>query len=382
MQAEPQKVFRATLAAALLPGAGHFLLGRPRAGVLFALAAAGALAAGLTHAMVGLEFLDDPLGSFLFAHLLRSAALLHAFSVLDAYLLGLDPQGAWAPRRRRLAVVLNVLLPGLGYLYIRAWIRTLTGLALVVVFLYFAQAGHHPYLDPIFVAMQALMAVAVYRQVRIQETGGGGDMMAAAERKPRAAVPAPVQVQSAQVVILVVGVLALLTLGLVVQERLLPSGVMGLNEEDIRHAETAEGVRFQVAPLGFSMTAVGKGWSVMPQGAGSLFRAVNEREGELKVGIQLIPAFMRAERFMGKLVKLGQDQGYTLAKRSDLELGGNNAIQLRFTGKFSHSEQDFWIVAVPRGRLAFVIMMKCRKASCAALAPDLEKSRDSFNISY
>lgn len=378
----PDKVFRATLAGAIIPGAGHILLGRKRAGVVYLLAAVAALAVAGFHFIQGLAFFDGTLGSFLLGHLLRSAAILHFFSVLDAYLLGVDPDGAWAPRPRRLAVILNVLVPGLGYIYVRAWIRSLTGVALTAVFLYFAQAGHHPYLDPIFVAMQALMAVAAYRQIRIQEGSGGKDMMAAAERTVRSTVPAPEQVQSAQVVVLVVGVLALVTLGLVVQERLLPGEITGLSLSDIRHEATANGVEFRISSLGLSMTAVGEGWTASEYQPGSLFRAVHQGQGVIQVGIQLIPAFMDRGRFMGKLKQMGEDQGYTHVKSLDLELGGYPAHQHRFTGKFSHGEQDFWTVAVPRGRFAYVIMMKCIKTSCAALAPYLEKSRDSFNISY
>lgn len=383
MAADPrqQRVFRATLAGALLPGAGHFLLGRKRAGGVFFLAAAAALAMILLHALQGLVFFDAKLGSFLLGHLLRSAILLHAYSVLDAYLLGVDPDGGWAPRRRRLAVILNVLLPGLGYLYIGAWVRAVIGVALDVVFLYFAQATHHPYLDPIFVAMLAIMAVAVYRQVRIQETSGGRDMMAAAERVRQAPTPAPEMVQSAQVVVLVVTVFTLVALGLVVQARLLPSEITGLKEGDISYEERGTGVDFKVRSLGLSMTAEGDGWSAAMETDGSLFRAVHKGEAELKVGIQLIPAFMDTDRFLLKLQRVYEEIGYKHIKSKDLDLNGSAARQMFFTGKFTHSEQDFWIVTVPHGRLAYVIGLKCRKASCPAVSQELERTRDSFSLS-
>ena len=376
-----QRVFRATLAGALLPGAGHLLLGRKRAGAIFLLAAAASLAVVLLHISQGLEFFDAKLGSFLLGHLLRSAVLLHAYSVLDAYLLGVDPDGVWAPQRRRLAVILNVLVPGLGYLYVRAWVRALIGVALDVVFIYFAQATHHPYLDPIFVAMLAVMAVAVYRQVRILETGGGRDMMAAAERVRRAAAPAPEMVQSAQVVVLVVSVLTLVALGLVVQARLLLGVITGLKQSDIRYDDNAAGVDFTVSSLGLSMSAMGDGWTPAMETDGSLFRAVHKGEAELKVGIQLVPAFMDSDRFLLKLRRVYEEIGYTHVKSKDLDLNGTPARQMFFTGKFSHSEQDFWIVTVIKGRLAYVIGMKCRKASCPAVAGVLEKTRDSFSLS-
>ncbi len=379
---DPSMVMRSTLAAALVPGLGHLFQGRRFTALLLFLAAAFALGLAAVQLLVGFDFFDASLGSFLLGTVLRNAAVLHTFSVMDVYLFGVDPEGEHHPIRRRNAVILNVLLPGLGYLYIGAWVRMVTGVLLDVVFFYFARAGHHPYLDIIFIGMQLIMGATVYRQVRIQEGTGGGDMLAAAnavEKPPLG--PPPTPVQGAQVVALVVGVLAIIWVGVVVQMRMLPSEITGLSMDDIVVRQTKEGVDFQVSSLGLSMSAVGKGWTASEDQSGSLFRAVHQAEADFRVGLQLIPPFMDVGRFMARLRRLGEDQGYKHQKTLDLELGGYPATQLRFTGSFSYGDLDFWTVAVPMGRYAYVIMITCRKESCAALSPQLERTRDSFLLS-
>lgn len=373
---------RVTLAAALVPGLGHLLLGRRLAGALYLMAAAGVLGLAGVHFAVGIDLLDASFGSFLLGTALRNAAVLHAFSVIDAYLLGIEPAGEHHPPRRRIAVILNVLLPGLGYAYIRAWIRTLTGLLLTGVFIYFARAGHHPYLDVIFLAMQAIMAAAVYRQVRIQEQEGGRDMLAAAaahDRRP-AMGPPPVHDQSAQVVALVVGVLAMVWVGLVVQLRLLPGEVTGLNMDDIVSHQKKDRVDFYVKPLGLTMSALGHGWTAGEHQAGSLFRAVHKEEAELKLGLQLIPAFMDDARFMLRLRRMGEKQGYTHQGSAGLKINGVDATEMTFLGDFAHGKLRLRMVAVPRGRFAYVMMLSCREQTCGALKQQLNRSRDSLSL--
>jgi len=376
---------RTTLAAALVPGLGHLLLGRRLAAGLLAGAAALAVGLPLAHVLQGIPFFDTSLGSFLLGTLLRNAAVLHAFSVIDAYLSALEPAGEHHPPRRRLAVILNVLLPGLGYGYIRAWIRTLTGLVLVAVFVYFAMKGHHPYLDLIFLGMQVIMAVAVYRQVRIQEQAGPGgkDMMAAAEavERRRPMGPLPVHDQGAQVVALVIGVMALVWVGLVVQLRMLPAQVTGLSVDHITAEPTPRGINFKVSSLGLSMSAMGKGWAASDHQPGSLFQAVHEGKAMLKVGIQLVPAFMEQERFMARLRRMGEGQRYQFNRIEPLEINGLAARQLSFARQYSGGKLQLSIVAIPRGRFAYVMFFECQEPSCAALRPQLDASRDSFTLS-
>ena len=85
---EPELARRALIAtvAAIVPGAGHAVLGQLGLGaaLLGAFVVGGALAAW--HLARGLALFESPLGAFLFGVLLRGLAILVGFSVGDAYL--------------------------------------------------------------------------------------------------------------------------------------------------------------------------------------------------------------------------------------------------------------------------------------------------------
>ena len=88
---DPSMVMRSTLAAALVPGLGHLFQGRRFTALLLFLAAAFALGLAAVQLLVGFDFFDASLGSFLLGTVLRNAAVLHTFSVMDVYLFGVDP---------------------------------------------------------------------------------------------------------------------------------------------------------------------------------------------------------------------------------------------------------------------------------------------------
>lgn len=366
---------RVTLGAALVPGAGHWLLGRRReAGGLFAIQALG-LSAVLMHVLgPGLPPFETHLGSFLLAVLMRSLATLHAFSVIDAYFFAIDPLGEGAPPLRRRAAAANLILPGAGYLLARAWVRASVGLMLLVLFAYFAQAGTHPYLDPIFMAMQALMAATAYRQVRMLEQEQAQARLSPGEPLPL--LPVLRQVQTGQVTALLVAVMALVFCGWVMERRLPPGAVTGLGEADIKAEQREDGVYFSVGPLGLTMKAVGPGWSLSPWQAGTLFQAVHGDEAMVRVGLQLMPAFTHPSRVAARLRQMSEAQGYVFQKSIDRDLNGQAAFQQRFAGR----GDDFWTIAVPRDRYAVVMMLGCRTESCPALEAQLQQTVDSLRF--
>lgn len=153
---QPHEVIRWTLAAALLPGTGHLLRGERRTGGLMAATTLALIALAATQLTAGLSLFESSLGAFVFRAMLRGLALLYGFAALDIYLRATRPQDQGASLKR-LAILLNLLVPGAGYLVVKAWIRTATGLALLTLILVFAHAGTHRYLDIIYIVMQAVM---------------------------------------------------------------------------------------------------------------------------------------------------------------------------------------------------------------------------------
>lgn len=371
---DPKKVFRATLLSALVPGLGTTHFG-PRQRPLLGLALLGlGLALAIVHLVLGLSPFDSRLGGLAFAHLLRSLGAGYAFLVLDTYLTGVDPRGHRAPPRRRLAVLLNLLLPGAGYLLARAWIRAATGLLLVVLVAYFAHHGH-PYADIIFVAMQLVMGVAVYRQVRLGEgEGAGAPDMPEAAAEPRLHEPLP-QVQEAQVVVLVVLLASLSWIVWVTQERFPPR----LSAGGLSARQEAAGLRLTAGELGVSLLVPGEGWQARARQAGGIFGADHPDGAHILLAVQPKPAFMGQERFYRRLRRRLEDQGLTHVKSKDLTLSGVESRQMRFSGRAPDGGGvDQWAIAVPRRGYALVLLLSCMERACPSVADALERTRDSL----
>lgn len=366
------KVFKTTLAAALVPGLGHLLLGQARsAALLFTVTAAGILTAAW-HMTAGLALFETSLGVFLFSVMLRGIAIIQAFAVLDVYLWSVDPAGRIAPPLRRRAVVLNMLVPGTGYLLARAWVRAATGLLLLVLVVYFAKAGH-PYLDLIYMLMQAIMGVAVYHQLRAMEAGKG-------DRPAPLRDPLP-EVQEAQIVVLVMAVAALVWAGYVMQRRLPHSGLSGLTLSDIQVKPGPNSVRFAIPRLGLSMTAAGPGWQPSAPGKGGyLFQAAQQGDADMKVGVQQIPAFLPRDRFLRRVRRWVEDKGFIYKKSTELTLNGAPAVKMQFSGDFSYGRVDHWTVAVPRDHIAFIVMLSCLQQTCSQMEPRLQQTLQSFKV--
>lgn len=368
---DPGKVVRATLASAIVPGAGHLLLGRRKQGALIFVLTAALVAISIHHLAVGLAFFETDPGSLLFAVLLRAVAIIYAFAAVDTYLLGVDPELKVTPRRRQ-AVLLNLLIPGVGYLLARAWLRAAVGLLVLGFVFYFATVRKHPYLDAIYVGMQLIMAGFVYHYMRLEaaRAAQGGDPTAAPQLPPPPRLP---KVAAAQIVVLVALVAAVLACGVVVLESLPDGSATGLTEKDIQSEVRADGIHFKVPKLGLSMTAVGPGWRVSTQQTRFLFSVEHERGPTLMVGIQPIPPFVRSDRYIERVRRWMESNKLSLERRRDLEIDGMHAVQMHFSG-------DHWTVAIPRAKVAFLVMLGCRYESCADAKAMREKTRDSLRL--
>jgi len=367
------RVVVGTLAAAIVPGAGHLVAGKTRLGLVLLAAMAAGVTVAVLHLTRGVGLLESHLGGFLFPVLLRALIVLHAFSVLDAYVWGVDPRATRSFPARRQAVLLNLLVPGSGYLFARAWLRMGTGLALLVLVLVFARAGRHPYLDVIYVGMQAIMAIAVYHQMSMR-------LQAELDHKGRDA-PRPLpRVGGGQVVAMLVCVAAAGAFCYVVYQAL--PGTTSLTVKDIDPPRrTSSGVELRVPRLGFSMIA-GSDWEVTSNpGEGYLFEA---RKGgaHLMVGVQEIPSFVRRERILDRVRKRMESQGLTHQRSLDLKLGGRPAVEMRFAGRDEGGPVDHWTVVVlsPSQKLAYLVRFYCRRSVCEKLQSELERTRDSFRL--
>jgi hypothetical protein len=362
------RVFRLTLLAALVPGAGHALLGlRLAAASLLAGVLGGAGLAGF-HLLRGLAFFESPLGAFLFAVLLRALCALQAFAAVDVYLRATrsDPDGA----RRRLAVAANLLAPGVGALLLRSWLRAATGLALLGLVVYFAVLGRHPYIDIIYLGLQLLTSAAVLAPQRGPD---GEPRLSPATRRP-------LEAPAGQIVVLCAVVAAVVGVGMVTL-RMLPSGALsGLSTRDVQARQTEAGVLFSIPRLGVKLTAAGPGWTVPDRRTEFILAAEHRDGGNLMLGIQQIYPFERPGRVSARLRRWLESKGLVLRRTLELTVGGVAATQLRFSGDFGDHRIDHWAIAIPRDGFAFVLMLQCERKKCDALAPVLERTRDSFSL--
>lgn len=368
-------VIKATVAAALIPGAGHLLLKRPAlAALLFVFQGACATAA-VVHLTQELAFFYADPGSFLFGVLLRSMAVVYAFSVIDAYIRAVDPAGSISPPKRRWAVLLNLLVPGAGYIYIRAWIGAVGGLALVTLFLWRSTI---PYLDLVFILLQGVLALVVYRRVRLQEVGPDhepGEPMMAGDPLP--------QVGAGQIVALVTSVVATVVFCGVVLLRL-PVPQLGLTFTSARVKPTHDRIKLAVPDLGLTMDVMGAGWSHVAKKPGKLFWAEHRGEkvdARLYLNVRPIPVFMSREYYLSHhLPDELHDQGIGHYSVEELRVGGARATQFRFTGFIGSEKRTFFVVVLPGSRYACMLTFYCAEEACADVWPLLRRSRDSLKV--
>ncbi len=368
-------VIRTTAAAALLPGAGHLLLGRPALAALFFVAQAACAALAATHLTVELAFFYAEPGGFLFGVLLRAMAALHAFSVLDVYLRGVDPAGTLSPPRRRWATLLNVLVPGAGFLYLRTWIGAAGGAALVTLILWRPTI---PYLDLAFTFLQVIYGFLAYRRVRLLEAGPDHEVGA-----PLMADDPLPQVGAGQIVALVVSVLAALIFCGVILLRM-PVAELGLTASAASVKPALDRIKVAVPRLGLTMDVVGTGWNHVPKTRGKLFLAQHHGEkvdALLYLNIKPVPPFMSREHYIkhhlpAELHAQSVDN-YTV---EDLTIGGAAATQFRFTGFIGAEQRTYFVVVLPARRFACILTFYCAEQACPAVWPGLRRSRDSLKV--
>lgn len=369
------QVMRATLAAALVPGAGHLLLGQTVLAPLLFAALAGGAAVVAVHLTAELSFFYGHPGSFIFGVLLRALALLHAFSVLDVYLRGVDPGGTISPPRRRWAVLLNMLLPGAGYIYVRAWLGAVSGLALVALFLW---RSTMPYLDFVYIFLQLALGLAVYRRVRMEEAGP--------ERDPGAPMlagdPLPA-VGTGQIVLLVASVMATLCICGVVLLRM-PVSQLSLTQASARVKPQHDRIELEVPPIGLTMHLMGAGWTRVTKQRGKLFLAEHRGEkldGRLYVDLRPMPLFMSRDHYLKHHLPAelhAQGVGHYTEER--LTVGGASATQFRFSGAIGSEKRTYFLVVLPGDRYACMLTFYCAAAACPQLWPLLKKTRDSLKV--
>lgn len=358
-------VLTATLLGLLVPGGGHLFLRRWRSGALLLGLMAAGLAVAIWHLVVGLSLFESNLGSFCFGVMLRGLAILHAFSVLDAHLSARRPGESG---HQRLAVVLNLLVPGTGYLVARTWIRGATGLLLLVLVIYFAKAGINPYLDLIYVGMQLVMGAAVFMQFRMRDAQN--------EQAPAARGPLPPRVvQIAQLVVLVAVSCAVVAFGYVTQRALPNVDVRWLTAEDIRTRPVEEGILLSVPRLGLSLKAAGTGWTTEIGKDGFLFSAEHEKGPTLMVGIRNIPPFVRSDRVVRRVRQMMEGKANRLVYLGTKQIRLNEAPATKML--FS---RDHWIVTVPQDKFIFIVMLGCHPECGEGTLSLRQQTLDSFAL--
>jgi hypothetical protein len=364
------KVVSATLASAVLPGAGQILLGRKRFGAAILALTALLVGLGVYHLTVGLGLFETKLGSFLFGVMLRAVGILYAFAAVDAYLTGVDPSGKVDPTRRR-AAALNLLIPGAGYLLAKAWLRAATGLLVLVCVVYFARFGR-PYLDVIFVVMQLLMGGFVYQQVRLAEAKAaqGDDPYA------RPKLPTPPQlpkVVAAQIIVLVVVVAAVFGGGLVVLEALPVHGQVTGLEKSTSLKKVDGGIHMAVKKLGLTMTIAGSDWSVSQDPKEFLFEATHGSGATINLRVGSLPPFVRTDRFHDGVRRQIEGNSLEHRKTRHVNLGGLEGTRMTFS-------RDHGVVAARRGRVGVIVIFGCKYGSCAETAALRERTLRSVKL--
>jgi hypothetical protein len=369
-EGELGKVVSATVASAVLPGVGQILLGRRRLGAAILALTAVLVALGGYHLAVGLGFFETKLGSFLFGVMLRAVATLYAFAAIDTYLTGVDPTGKVDPTRRR-AAVLNLLVPGSGYLLAKAWLRAATGLLVLGCVVYFARFGR-PYLDAIYVAMQLLMGGFVYQQVRLAaaKAAQGDDPYTRPKLSPPPVLP---KVVAAQIVVLVVVVAAVFGSGMVVLEALPVHGQVSGLEASTSLQKVAGGIRMEVKKLGLTMTIAGSDWSVSQDPKEFLFEATHGSGATINLRVGSLPPFVRTDRFHDGVRRRIERNNLEHIKTRQVKLGALEGTRMTFS-------RDHGVVAARRGRVGVIVIFGCKYGNCAEVAALRQRTLRSVKL--
>ncbi|PID37639.1 MAG: hypothetical protein CSA24_01990 [Deltaproteobacteria bacterium] len=366
--AASKTTIRAALVSALLPGLGHLMSGHRRLGAVLGGGFALGAAIAFFHLFSGLAIFESALGSFAFGALLRGLTLLWAFGSLDVYLRGLGLGDA----SRRANTVANFLLPGAGYLLARSWVRGGSSVLVMIVVVYVGRLPNR-YLDLIFIGFQLIAAFGVYHQ----------QAMAQLERErdqPRL-VPHVDHLPVVQIQLLVQLMAAAVLFGWIVLLRMNDVSLLRISDDDVVVRRRVGGIAVKLDSHQLSFMATGSGWKHQRGvDGGAFFRARHQLGASLVLGVQPVLPFVRSERYLLAVQRQLEGSGYHLERQQSLQVGGLSATQLRLSRETSGMTLDRWAIVVPRGDLAYVLILSCGREICQRLLPAFEKSRDSLRI--
>ena len=366
-------MLKATLLSLLWPGAGHALLARRGygTGISAALFAVGfLLCAGgsLVHFASGIGLFASYRGSFFVGVLLRGALLLYVFGGLDAYLRATHQGNA----RRRGAVLLNLLAPGLGYLAVGRWHSALIGIGASALCIHLSRNPSNV-LDAIFVGVQLISALGVFMLQTKAEL--------ATDAGPPPLLDPHDQVPLAQLLLLGLGTAAVLLAGWSLLARTNNYGALAVRREEIRLERRAGGISVNVPRHAAELVTFGEGWSVEASFGGALFAARHELGATLLWGVEPLVPFCGKRRYLHRVQRRVEASGYTLSETQTLKLGHHEGTVLHFRRTLPNGLLlERWAVVVIRERYGYLLLIGCPQSTCKTLGTSLRNTRESMRL--
>jgi hypothetical protein len=356
----------------IVPGLGHLLLGKRVSGLLLFVLVGGSAALTAAQLQSGLAIFDGGLGGFLFGALMRLGIMFWGLSFLDAYLTA-TKQGD--PVRRR-AVAANLLLPGLGYLISKNWLRGLASLVVVGWLVWTARSPGRFY-DLIFLGLQAITAFEVYQRLALAEIardqqGGAGQ---AAYRAPSE------QVAAGQVVLPFILMGVAIGVGWITIERVSAGRPLSLTQKDVIVDPEPGRKKIDVKKLGLTFFIAGEGWKVRERGAGLVLRASHPLGASLLVGAFPIRPFAPRSRQLEQFAHRAAADRYRITtSRSATVKGfrGHKLVAVRKRPTLTTSRHV--TVFAPRGNIALVFVLSGQQATCDKLLTSLQKTLASIDV--
>lgn len=350
----------------LAPGAGQFKLGRRTWAGGLLLGCIFAIALIIVHLAHGLAMFESARGSFLFACLLRGLVFAYCYAAFDSYFSVANPD----PRtvKRRQAMILNMLLPGAGYLLIRAWPRMITVTLLLVMVVFFAGRAAR-IIDVVFVVMQVIMAVIVYHEMVQQQMR---------EDQKAMQLPDLTHHPVGQLICLALFGIAIVAVGWIVQQRMPDIAFKSLTIDDVKLRPHGNTLGVHIAKVGLDVSVIGAGWLLDPKPRGALFTAEHDSGGVIHLAVEEIEPFMRPERHVAQFIKrLAKRQQITLVKLTSTVVSKIPAWKLQLKSALGTPSQ---MIMVIRGAAAYMLFFSCELDACEALKPSFEKTSASWRF--
>lgn len=368
-------ILKHTLLSTCFIGYGHFKLGSKRWALGLALGFYGLFILSLIHLLWGISLFESNIGSFAFGIVLRSLLIVWIFSPLDSYLRAIfnsspEKETIAAQTQRRAAVFFNLLLPGLGYLWVKAWLRFLSSFLLLFFILFLAKKTSR-YIDIAYVAFQLIIAFGIYfHLITIERDKNDGQLPL---------LPYVKHLFGAQLTLLLLGSVAALLFFFTVNIRMLDTDKFRIGKNNIIYQKSNSHIHLNLKKKALEFDLFGKGWKLLDRGA-AILRARHKDGISLMLAMQPIYPFIRENRYIEGINKNVHAEGYFLKNKKELMLNGSQATQLHFEKKISDIVLDKWILIVPRYQRAYVLIFSCSRSNCQKLEHTLEKSRDSLKL--